>query len=228
MKYHIDFDLDFKRNPYEGLYISLEGTEGSGKSTQVKELADYFQRKGKEVILTREPRKEGLIGNIVQQILLGELEMNPIAFQYLFAADRQLNHIDIVEPSLKLGKVVISDRSFWSAVVYGIVDKELDYDKQKVRQLLVAQSILSFYHQFILPDFTFYLKIPVKVSLQRIAYKTNEREVYESEEKVKKTVKGYNFIFNQFKEEITFIDGKKAVEDVTQDMIQAIEGSGKL
>ena len=55
MKYHIEFDLDFKRNPYKGLYIAIEGIDGSGKTTQVGKLAEYFEKQGREVLKTHEP-----------------------------------------------------------------------------------------------------------------------------------------------------------------------------
>jgi dTMP kinase len=167
MKYHIEFDLELKKNPYKGLYVALEGTEASGKTTQAERLKEYFESKGKQVVTTREPRKEGIIGDIVHQVLKGELKMDSLAFQYLFSTDRVLNHREVVVPALESGKVVISDRSFWSAIVYGVLDKtEGEYKKETIDQLLVAQSILSFYHQFIVPDYTFFLKIPLNLSIE--------------------------------------------------------------
>jgi len=227
MKYHIEFDLALRENPYPGLYIALEGTEASGKSTQVKILEDYFKGKGREVVLTREPRKEGLIGDMVHKILLGELELNPIAFQYLFSADRMLNHADVIEPALKQGKVVISDRCFWSAVVYGILDKSEGVSKQSVDRLLVAQSILSFYHQFIAPDLLFYLRIPLSTSLSRLGTKTEAKEIYESEDKIRKVIKGYDFLLENFKDDIIEIDGNESIDMVTKNMIKRIEKLSK-
>ena len=70
MKYHIEFDINFKRNEFPGKYIAIEGIDGSGKSTQIEKLFEYFKSQGKEVIKTREPRKdEGLIGELIQKIL---------------------------------------------------------------------------------------------------------------------------------------------------------------
>jgi dTMP kinase len=224
MKYKIDFEIDLKRNSYKGLYLALEGTEASGKTTQVKELAKYFESKGKKVVNTREPRKEGLIGDLVHQILNGKIKMNPVGFQYLFAADRVLNHEDIVIPALKRGDIVISDRSFWSALVYGILDKSEEYSKGRIDELVVAYSILSFYHQFIVPDFTFYLKIPLAVSLGRLKNERNQaKEIYEEKEKIERVIKGYDFIFDQFKKEISVIDGTRSIKEVTSSMVKIIE-----
>src|SRR5579859_5795913 len=147
MKYHIEFDVDFKRNISQGIYIALEGIDGSGKTTQVERLVSYFEKKGKEVFRVREPRKkEGLIGRLIQDILHGKTAVSPVAFQYLFSADRQMQHQDVILPALAQGKVVITDRCFWSAIPYGIVDMNESLGRNNIEQKLVAQSILSFYH----------------------------------------------------------------------------------
>ncbi len=226
MKYHIEFDLELRRNPHKGLYIALEGTEASGKTTQVEKLKEYFESKGRSAVTTREPRKEGIIGDIVHRVLKGEVKMDSVAFQYLFSTDRVLNHQEIVMPALEAGKTVISDRSFWSAVVYGVLDRTNGkYNKETMDQLLVAQSILSFYHQFIVPDFTFYLKIPLDVSVKRLLQKKGKKEIYEEKGKIEKIIKGYDFVFSNFENEIITIDGTKSVEEITKEMISKIERS---
>jgi len=224
IKRHIEFDLEFKKNPYRGKYIVLEGTEGCGKTTQVEKLKEYFESKGQVVVTTREPRREGLIGDMVHQILRGDLKMNPVAFQYLFSADRMLNHVDVVEPALEEGKIVISDRSFWSAVVYGVLDKEQEYNMENVDRLLVTQSVLSFYHQFIVPDYTFYLRVPLDVSLERLKNERKQaKEIYESEKKIKRIINGYDELFHEFKDVITELDGTKSIEEVSEEIISEIK-----
>ncbi len=225
MKYHIEFDLELKKNPYKGLYIALEGTEASGKTTQAEKLKEYFESKGKRVVTTREPRKEGIIGDIVHKVLKGELQMDSSAFQYLFSTDRVLNHREVVVPALELGRVVISDRSFWSAIVYGVLDKtEGEYKKEAIDQLLVAQSILSFYHQFIVPDYTFFLKIPLNLSIERLQNERKQaKEIYEDEGKIEKIIKGYEFVFKNFENEIITIDGSADIDTVSKEIIGKIK-----
>src|SRR3989344_9542484 len=109
MKYHIEFDIDFRRNPYKGTYISVEGIDGCGKTTQAERLAQYYKEKGQKVITVREPRKEGFIGDIVQKVLLGDVKVPSVALQYLFSTDRVMHHEEVIMPSLKEGIVVISD-----------------------------------------------------------------------------------------------------------------------
>lgn len=224
MKYHVEFDIDLKRNPYKGTYIALEGIDGSGKTTQVERLTEYFRKQGKTVVQTREPRKEGLIGDIVQKVLTGKLEMSPVGLQYLFSTDRVLHHEEVIIPALKRGDVVISDRCFWSTLPYGILDKangKMDYNSAEA--MLVAHSLLSMYHQFIVPDYAFYLKISLQTAVSRIGKKDDEKEIYEDKEKLKKVLESYDWLSGKFAKEIVIIDGEGSVEEVTRKIVAQLK-----
>lgn len=224
MKYHIEFDIDLKRNPYKGKYIAIEGIDGSGKTTQVEKLVEHFKSQGKNVIQTREPRKTGVIGEIAQQVLNGKLVMSKLALQYLFATDRVLSQEEIIVPALKRGDIVIVDRCFWSAVVYGILDRTGgNYDYKTADFMLIVYSILSMYHQFIVPDYTFYLKIPLETSVSRIHEKDDIKEIYEDKEKLRKVIEGYNWLSAKFMKDIITIDGEKSVNMVTKEIISKIK-----
>ncbi len=223
MKYHVELDIDLKRNPYKGTYIALEGIDGSGKTTQAEEVAKYFEKKGKSVVRTREPRKEGIIGDIVQRILTGKIKMPSVALQYLFTTDRVLHHEDVIIPALKAGKVVISDRCFWSAVVYGILDREGWNDPNTADFLLIAHSVLSMYHQFIVPDFTFALNVSLKTAFARISKKDDAIEIYEDREKLKQVIKGYDWLAKKFPTEITVVDGEGRIDKVTEKLISKLD-----
>ena len=222
MRYHVEFDIDLKRNPYQGLYIAVEGIDGSGKTTQTEELSEYFRKKGREVVQTREPRKEGLIGDIVQKVLTGKVKMPSVGLQYLFSTDRVLHHEDVIIPALKKGKVVISDRCFWSAVVYGILDRIGSYDSTVPNFLYISQSILSMYHQFIVPDYTFALDISLKTALTRISKKDDKIEIYEDRGKLNQVLKGYDWLAKQFPKEITVVNGEGEVGKVTKEIIKKL------
>jgi len=223
MKYPVKFEIELQKNSYSGLYVALEGIDGCGKTTQLDKLSEYFKKQGREVVVTREPRKSGIIGDLVQKVLIGEEKLPAVSIQYLFSADRDANHQEIVLPSLKKGKVVISDRCFWSAVVYGILDRTGGkYDKKDADLLLMTQSILSMYHQFTVPDFTFYLKIPLKESMKRLRLKKDVKEIYEDESKISKVLTGYEYLKNRFPDAITEVDGNQTVEKVTKEMIRLI------
>lgn len=223
MKYHVEFDIDLKRNPYKGMYLCVEGIDGSGKTTQVEELAKYFEKKGKEVVRTREPRKEGIIGDIVQKVLTGQVKMPSVALQYLFSTDRVLHSEEVIVPALKSGKVVISDRCFWSAIVYGILDREGWNDPNTADFLFIAHSVLSMYHQFIVPDFTFALNVSLETAISRISKKNDRIEIYEDKDKLRRLIKGYDWLSRKFPKEITVVDGEGSVERVTKAIVGRIK-----
>ncbi len=225
MKHHLDFDIEFKRNPHPGRYIVLEGIDGSGKTTQIEKLYDYFISLGKEVVRTREPRKdEGLIGELIQKILNGKTKVPAVAIQYLFSADRGMHHEELILPALKEGKIVISDRCFWSAVPYGVLDLEEDFNDNTAKYILVSQSILSMYHQFTAPDLTFFLDIPVKRAMDRLSKKPHDKEIYEEEKKILKAKQGYDWLLKEFPEEFKVINGAQPVEQVTKEIVDTISG----
>ena len=219
MKYHIDFDLDFKRNKEKGIFIAIEGIDGAGKTTQAKLVSEELA-KANNVHLTKNPT-DGLIGKFIREVLAGKVDIPPASFQYLFSADRQVQQVEVLK-DLKDGKIIITDRYFWSAIVYGIVDREdLDFN-QVGNLLLVSQGILSMYHQFLIPDITIFLDIPMKIALDRLNDKKIEKEIYENEEKLKKIEKGYKWLINKFPNEFTIIDGTKSEKQITQEIIKII------
>lgn len=222
MQYHIDLNLDFKRNNFGGLYIALEGIDAAGKTTQFQKIVEYFQKQGKEVVKVHEPTREGPVGELVHKALRGEVEISPKAMQYLFTADRQVLSEEKIIPSLKEGKVVISDRSFWSSVAYGIADRD-GVDYRPGEMLMIALGILSTYHQFVLPDFTFYLEISVDTAVKRLEQMDKGKEIYEKKEKLIKIIKGYEWLStDKFSKEIITINGEKPVEEVTEEIIQKL------
>lgn len=220
--YHLELDLDLKRNPYKGLYIALEGIDGSGKTTQVKALTRYFEKKGKNVVCTREPRKEGLIADINKKLLDGRVKAPQEAFQYLFTVDRMFNHRDVVEPALKRGDVVITDRCFWSAVAYGQWDMGKD-TTDNARLIMICQGILATQVQFIAPDMTFYFAVSVDTAMKRIPGKEEAKEVYEKKDILEKVAKGYDWLRKEFPELFTVLDAEASIDEVTKDMIEKIE-----
>lgn len=224
MTYPINFDLEFRKNPYTGLYIAIEGIDASGKSTQIEKLGEYLAEKKKEYVLTSEPRDDGLVGDVIRKVLSGGVQVPSTALQYLYTANRVINHETIVEPSLQQGKVVLSSRCFWSAVAYGIMDRSEagKYDTDNATQILVAQGILSMYHQFIVPDITFYLRTSASTALRRLSAMHKEKDIYEKKEKLVKITQGYDWLLQQFPEQFVTINGEQDEEAITKEMVKRI------
>lgn len=213
MKYHLSLDLEFKKNPYPGTFIVLEGIDGSGKTFQTQEIGKELAKKN-TVFFAKNPTSNP-IGMFINQILDKQMKVPKNALQTLFAADRQAQQTEIIE-HLKEGDVVVMDRYFWSAIAYGIADESpADF-------LLFSQSVLALYHQQIMPDRTFYLKIPYQIGLDRVDKMDRKKSIYERGEKLKKAQAGYDWLAKKFPQAITIVDGTKSKEEVTKDILEKI------
>jgi len=219
---HIEFDLDFKRNPYKGRYIVLEGIDGSGKTVQTARIAAIFEKKGKKVHVVAEPRRTGLIGNLINDILHKQVVLPAQSLQYLFVADRIAHQEEVIIPALKKGEVVISHRNFWSAVPYGIMDISKGEILDNGDTLLVAQCVLSTYFQVMVPDVTFYLDVSAKTALKRLNKSGQEKEYYETESKLSKVKKAYEWIIKKYPEEFVRVNGEQEIDNVTDDIMDKL------
>jgi dTMP kinase len=142
------------------MFITLEGIEGSGKSTQVGPIVDYLTQKGRDCTVTREPGGTR-IGEKIRSILMdsGNNDLDPLAELLLYMADRAQHIREVIRPALDAGKTVICDRYVDATVVYQGYARGLDVD-----------FILSL-HRIILddlkPDLTLLLDLPAKTGLKR-------------------------------------------------------------
>lgn len=224
MNYNISFNTDFRRNPYKGRYIALEGIDGSGKTVQAEHTASYFREKEEEVLAISEPRRVGMIGRLINEILQKRANLPAVAIQYLFSADRISHQDEVILPALKRGMHIISHRCFWSSIPYGIIDRSNDkYNYEAGETLLAAYSILSIYYQIVAPDITFYLNVSAETAMSRLKKTGIKSEYYETLEKLKKVKKGYDWMVKKFPKEFVVIDGEKSPEEVTRDIVASIK-----
>ena|SRR5579872_1302401 len=230
MKYHISFDLDLLDNPYKGKYFALEGIDGSGKSTQLHLVTEKLRQQGLSVVMTSEPKSDSVVGKIIREVLSSTIKMPGAAFQYLYSADRVINQETIVKPSLEKGELVLTHRSFWSVIPYGVMDKGLTFDDEKnppngeasAEVLMVAQGLLSQYHQFICPDITFYLDVPVDIAMERLAGMDKVKDLYEKKDKLLQIQKGYEWEMQKFPDKFVRIDGTQSEEKITEEIVSKI------
>lgn len=224
MKYHISFDLELLEHPYKGTYVALEGIDGSGKSTQLHLIAEKLRAMDLPVVLTSEPKSDSVVGKIIREVLSSKISMPSSAFQYLYSADRVMNQENIVKPSLQKGEIVLTHRSFWSVIPYGVMDKGMhSYDKKNAEILMVAQGLLLQYHQFICPDITFYLDVPVSVAMDRLSHMDKTKEIYEKKDKLAQIAKGYEWEMQEFPDKFVRIDGTQEESKVTSDIVTYIK-----
>jgi dTMP kinase len=219
MKYKVSFEIDFARNTHPGKFITIEGMDGSGKTTQVNNLVESLNRKGIKAVFTKEPT-DGEIGKMIRTILAGKVKIPPVAFQYLFVADRAVHQEEIIR-ELKKGTYVICDRYFWSALVYGMLDVGA-VDTSEKKRLMTSYSILSMYHKFLVPDYTFYLSISVNEVMKRIKKSRDELSIYETRAKIDKLRTGYEWLSKNFPKEITRIDGEREIREITGEIVKKL------
>ena len=110
----------------KGLFIVMEGPDGSGKTTQINLLKEYLEEAGYECLITREPGGT-VIGEEVRQLILNpeHKEMSPVTEMLLYAASRAQVVHDVIGPALEEGKIVISDRFVDSSIVYQGIARKL-------------------------------------------------------------------------------------------------------
>lgn len=213
MKYPVKFEIGFKKHKNKGKLIALEGNEGSGKTTQAKDLVVELKKQKIKAVYTKEPTNSP-IGQMIQQVLFGELKVPPISLQYLFCADRAI-HQEEVEKYLEKGYVVVTDRYFWSAIAYGMakMNKSADYYS-------VAYSILSFYDQFISPDITFFLDVDVDVAFKRISKSEKHNSIFDKRNTMSEVGDTYAKLIKKFPEEFAVIDANKAQSEVLAELLE--------
>ncbi len=139
------------------MFITMEGIDGCGKSTQAARLDAVLRQAGKEVLLTREPG-DWSQGDALRSILLGGNLKHPTTEILLFMADRCEHVKQVIKPALRLGKFVICDRFSDSTRAYQCWGRE--QDRQKVEDLIAWLGIPE-------PDLTFWLDIPLEDALAR-------------------------------------------------------------
>jgi len=144
------------------LFITFEGPEGSGKTTQIGLLAGYLRQQGDEVLLTREPGGTP-VGDRVRSILLDPVhtEMLPPTEFLLFSAARAQHVGQVIRPHLARGGIVLCDRFADSSLAYQGYGYQLDLD--------IRRAITRFATGGLVPDLTLYFDLPVEVGLRRKA-----------------------------------------------------------
>ncbi len=215
MRYPISFSISFNKNKLNGILIAVEGIDGSGKTTQAQELVKNLKKEGYKAIYTKEPTDEPT-GRLIREVLAGNIKVPPLSLQYLFCADRGVHQWEL-EKYLKKGYIVVTDRYFWSAVAYGISDLSGTPD-----YYLTAFSILSMYHRFMSPNFTFFLDVSVKEAFKRISKSEKHGEIYDKKEKLTKIKSAYALLSEKFEKEFTMVDGEGDVETVQKDLLKRV------
>lgn len=199
-------------------FITLEGVEGSGKSTLINFIRDYIEGSGKTVVVTREPG--GIdIAEQIRSVILDKknTKMEGRTEALLYAAARRQHLVEKVIPSLNEGNIVLCDRFVDSSLAYQGFARGLGIDE--------VFSINKFAIGDFLPDLTLYLDLDPQVGLNRIA-KNKGREINRLDlEEIDfhlKVREGYEEVLKRFPERMVRIDANQEIEQVMVDIIKVL------
>lgn len=203
-----------------GKLISFEGSEGSGKSTQIALLAAHFQKEGRDVVSTREPGGTEIgeqIRNIIVHNSKGD-EMCPETELLLFTAARAQLVREVIAPALSRGAMVLSDRFLDSSTVYQGIGRNLAADP-------VAQ-INRFAVGNVMPDVTIIIDVPTELGLERIRQRASdlpdrmERENIDFYQKIRE---GYLVLAKGMPDRFVVVDGSQSQDVVAKKIWLAVE-----
>ena len=168
------------------MFISFEGIDGSGKSTQIKLLQEKLESTGKTVLSLREPGGTELSEKIRELLLHKEYDLNSETELLLFESARAYLTNSIIKPALENGNIVLTDRFFDSTIAYQGYGRGLDLD--------FIDKCNQFATQGINPDITLYLKIDMNISNERRVLSTKDRIENSGFEFYQKVIIGFNKI----------------------------------
>lgn len=205
----------------KGHFITLEGPDGSGKSTQIGLLRKYFTDRSLEVVETREPGGTR-IGEKIRDIILDKnnTEMNPITEALLYAASRSQHVHEVIKPALSDGKVVICTRYIDSSIVYQGAARGLGID--------VVYTINNIAIQGVMPDLTILFDMDPEKALKR---KTSENDADRLE---LENIEFHKKVYNAYREiaknnnRIKIVDASGSVDEIHKEIVKAVNQYLKL
>ena len=203
----------------KGLFITFEGIDGCGKTTQIELLKEELEKKGYTVLLTREPGAKGL-GEKFREILLNyDGEVSPNCESFLFLADRA-QHVDcVIKPALKKGIIVLCDRHTDSTVAYQGYGRQLDIEQIKKLNEIAVNGLK--------PDLTIVFDIDIGTSMQRVG-KTKDRMESAGSEFFNRVRNGYLTIAKEEPNRVKVINSADTIENIHKQVVGLVEQITKL
>ena len=206
--------LEYNDSMKRGLFITFEGADGCGKTTQLNMLKDYLTGKGYDVLLTREPGGRGL-GEKVREILLNyDGVVSDRCESFLFLADRAQNIDIIVNPAVEQGKIVLCDRHTDSTVAYQGYGRGLD-----IEQINMLNNLATHNQK---PDLTFVFDVDIETSMKRVG-QNKDRMENSGMEFFNRVRNGYLQLAKNEPNRIKVIDSTKTIDEVFEDVKKIID-----
>ncbi|MBQ8785936.1 MAG: dTMP kinase [Alphaproteobacteria bacterium] len=207
----------------KGRFITFEGGEGTGKTTQIKMLAEYLQSKGIEVVLTKEPGGTPIGQELRTMLCTGDKDkFDAVAEALLYYADRRIHLQQKILPALVEGKWVISDRFADSTMAYQYYGYNKRVPKQTLEELY-KMTVGDFY-----PDMTVILDINPEIGLARSMARNNSSVVQETRHE-SRGLEFHNNLRNGFLEiaktspRYNVLNADKTIDELHNDIIKLID-----
>lgn len=200
----------------KGIFITLEGGDGAGKSTQIDNIKRYFEERGYDVLISREPGGTH-IGEKLRDILLdrSNSEMDDVTEMLVYAASRAQHVSELIKPSLDEGKVVICDRYVDSSLAYQGYGRELGSIVKEVNDAATRG---------LMPDITFWLDLDPEEGRKRAG---NEGELdrleVENKDFHSRVRDGFRAICEADPKRIKMIDASESVEEMKQRIYEHLD-----
>ena len=193
-----------------GVFITIEGPDGSGKSTQMEMLSAYLSEEGIEAVITREPGGTP-IGEKIRELVLDKNcpEMDDKTEALLYAAARAQHVAEVIKPALERGQAVICDRFIDSSVVYQGFGRKLGEPVKMINEFAVNGC---------LPDITILLKVDPNVGKSRNRKKMPDRLELEQIEFHNEVFKGYVELEKRYPDRVIGIDAGGSVEEIHREI----------
>ncbi len=195
------------------MFISFEGIDGSGKTTQLQILATYLESIGYEVMLLREPGGVPLSESVRDLLLNSSEEINPITELLLFEASRSHLVHSLIKPAIAQGKIILCDRFLDSTTAYQGYGRGIDLD--------IINTFNSIATLGIMPDLTFYLDVDFATAENRSDRKIYDRIESAGKEFYLRVIQGFRELASNYPERIFRIDASREL-DVTSALIKQI------
>ncbi|HHU17672.1 MAG TPA: dTMP kinase [Clostridiales bacterium] len=199
-----------------GLFITFEGPDGSGKTTQIDRLEAFIINKGYDAVLTREPGGTK-IGEKIREIILDKnnTEMEYMTEALLYAAARAQHVSQVIKPALEEGKMVICDRFMDSSIAYQGFGRGLGDSVRVINEYAVNGCF---------PDITFLLKLDPEIGKIRIKVEDRDRLELEKLEYHKVVFRAYEELEKLYPERIIGIDANRSIDEISNEIQFHIEG----
>ena len=197
-----------------GLFITFEGADGCGKTTQIKLLDEYLRSKGYKTLLTREPGSKGL-GEKLREILLNyDGEVAPACESFLFLADRAQHVECIIKPALRNGVIVLCDRHTDSTLAYQGYGRGLDLEEIKQLNNIATGGLK--------PELTLLFDVDIETSQARVG-KEKDRMESAGIEFFEKVRKGFLEIAKAEPDRVKVLNSADTIENIHKKFVELVQ-----